>query len=481
MKTLSFLCGIALTLAASPLLAQDVVIDDFETYSDDMSLRGTWAISGNANESVIMGWDGGSTGFGYMTMLDEAWGISVRASNITTPAAGNYRMSFEYRNGGMLGYAPMKNLAVKLLQDGTEKASVPLPADVQDVWTTVETPIMALSASPITIEIVASNGGNPPGGASGQVNYASAYDSFRLTEIVDTPLEVSVFPDERVYLSRTVTLTATPSFGSGTYTQVEFDVEDDGVVDFVATSAPFEYTWDTLEHVAQGTSRTADTGNSPIPVKITVTDSASNTESIVENYTVDNRYDGRESLVENGDFSQWNDPIPGHEPDAPQMTIPVGWEENWTTSTKPEIGPAPGRNAAAGDALRIKFVVPTDGSLNGFPDRYTLRSIGKEGLYRDLQTSYWGRGPYARLYYFVSTDGGVTYRNTSQQASAADGNVWTFALESTPRNNLGLSQTTHVSLATHQLTVNEHLWDDVVSMGIKIPEDSSSVDGWKLY
>ncbi len=481
MKSLSFLCGIALTLAASPVFAQDLVVDDFD-YNNDAELRQVWAVSGFVNESVIMGWDGGSSGFNYMIMRDEAWGMFARASNVVTPAsAGTYKLSFEYRNGGLLGYEPMKALTVKLTQGESEKASISIPATVQDTWTTVETPVVSLTADPITIEISANNGGNPPGQSGGQIQYASAWDHFRLTEVVGAPLEVSVSPDDRIYLSRTVTLTATPSFGSGTYTQVEFDVEDDGVVDFVATSAPFEFTWDTLEHVAQGTSRTAIVDNTPIPVKITVTDSNNDTASVTENYTVDNRFDGRVSIVENGDFSEWQDPIPGHEPDAPQMTIPVGWEENWTTSTKPEIGPAPGRNAEAGDALRIKFTVPTDGELSGFPDRYTLRSIGKEGLYRDLQTSYWGRGAYARLYYFVSTDGGVTYRNTSQQASGAEGNVWTFAQENTPRNNLGLSQSTHVSLATHQLTVNEHLWDDVVSMGIRIPGEPSSVDGWKLY
>ena len=96
-------------------------------------------------------------------------------------------------------------------------------------------------------------------------------------------------------------------------------------------------------------------------------------KEIIEEYTVDNEYDGRESMIVNGDFSQWQGTGFGN-------NLPVGWVENWTSFTLPQYGIGEGRSVEAGDALQITLTNATS-ELEPFPDRYVLRTESKVGVY----------------------------------------------------------------------------------------------------
>jgi hypothetical protein len=448
-----------------PALAQDVVVDNFESYGGSGDVQIKWTVNGNAEENAFLGTDGGADSTpNYLIYQDGGFSFAGSGVDLVSPAAGNYKLSFYYKNG--LDALPFAGGTVSLIQDGNSKFTFNIPNAAQSTWTFHETGTLALSGSPVTIRVTAANGG---------ANfYKAGFDQFILTPVANAPLALNVWPDDRIYLSRTETITATPEFGSGTYTKIEMDVNNDGTVDLTDSSAPFQFTWDTLAAVAQGTSRTLDagSGNTPLAVKFTVTDSLNGSASTIENYTVDNRFDGRESMIINGDFSQW-------QPANGAITLPVGWNENWTTSTAPEIGPAPGRDTAAGDCLRIKFGATID-PIYGNNDRYAIHTNGKTGNYHDLQTYDWGKGTYCRLYYMVSHDGGATFATSLQSAGEVNSTTWTFAIETTVQNGLGLNDTSQVALGTHQLGTTEHFWDDVVSEGIKYPA-SSSVGEWKLY
>lgn len=386
-------------------------------------------------------------------------------TDLVTPDAGDYKLTFSYRNG--VGQQPTENLKVNLLQSGSAVASVSIGNAAQPNWTLAESGVISLTNSPVTVEIT----GNTP--ATRDVT--AHFDRFMLVPVTGgVPLDFTYKPDDRVYLSRTRTITVNPTGGTGPYT-VTFDIGNTGTADHTVSATPYSYTWDTLASVPQDTSRTlnVDTGNTPFPVKITVTDSASGTDEVVANYTVDNELDGRVSLVSNGDFSQWQ------APDDAGNRLPVGWVEHPSAAvTIPTYGPGPSYAPEAGDALTITFSVSPSDTL----DRYSVISQGVAGNYHDLQTTFWGRGAYCRLYYMISTDNGATYATSLQDAGQANASTWTYAVESPVQpNTLGLSNPDYrVALGTHIVGLTEHAWDDVTWEGKLIPTDSD-VEGWNLY
>lgn len=474
MKNLVFVCSAALTMFSATAFAQDIIVDDFSTYADTAAARAVYkSKAGNGSETVTLFDTGGANGTDKWLRLDDnGWTAGIGADNLMTPPAGTYRLNFYYKNG-VDGGKRWRGLKVTLLQANSTKQVIIVnegtsAPDVTE-WTFAETEAFSLTNAPISIRFdsAESNGGDPL--------WYAAVDEIKLTPL-DGPA-LTVFPDSRVYLSGTEKLVASPEGGSGTYTKVEFDVGNNGTVDHTATTAPYEFTWNTLSDVAAGTSRTQSTTppNTALPVKITVTDSNNDTKTIIENYTIDNMYAGRQSMITNGDFSQWTDG------DNFGSNLPVGWVEHNAPADKAQYGPGESYSPEAGKALKIIFTGGNDGDNL---DRYTLRSEGKTGRYRDMQATWWGKGPMARFYYFTSSDGGATFVNTFQTAGEAGSDTWVFVVESPVQNNIGLNDTTQVALATHIVGSNvnpvEQSWDDLTWEGMLIPNESD-VSDWNLY
>lgn len=459
MKGLSLLCGVALAALTVPAMAQDVIIADFEAGAP------TWSATTGFPNVTQHHPSGGQSG-GYIRLSDAGWGAGWDWNDIVAPPAGKYIFEAYVRNGPE-GSVHMRALRINLIQDGNVEAILAVPNEAISGWTKFESGIIELTNSPVTLSI-----GNQQ---EAEVNVAADLDEIRLVPSTGAaPLALEVRPAAQLHLSGTTIISATPTFGSETYSQVEFDIGNTGTANFVDTAAPFEFEWDTTVDVAPGTSRTlnTETSNTPFPVRVTVTDSNNESVTVIREYTVDNRFNGRQSIVTNGDFSQWQ------AADGNRNTLPVGWVEQKVDITLPTYGPVAGRNSEAGQALGITMTV-TPPTVGVNPDRYALRTEGVQGDWRLLQTYFWGRGAYARLYYMRSTDGGVTYETTQQPAGQANSEFWTLAIQELPPHGIGLTVDGFVALGTHQLGVTPHAWDDVVSTGMQFTD--SNVDGWKLY
>lgn len=470
MKLKSFIWGTALMVAAVPGFSQDATVDDFESYITTADVQAKYvSVAGNGAEKAELGFGGANGTNQFLTMVDVGgFTAGIGATAIATPPAGTYRLSFYYKNGTTYSDR-WRGIKVSLLENaavvqeitvdpGTTSASHPAVTE----WTYAETGPFTLTGNPVDIRFDTSNGAG---------DFYAYVDEIILKKI-EGPA-ISVYPDHRIYLSGTETLVATPQGGSGTYTSVTFDVNGDDVIEHTATEAPWEFNWDTLVDVPAGTSRTLMTGNTPIDVKITVTDSNSETQSITESFTVDNRFNGRESMLTNGDFSQWTD---GTNFGA---NLPVGWTTQDVSPTM-KYGPSTDSHSPeAGTSLRVQL----DG---GETLRYAVRTEAVTGNYVDMQATWWGKGDgLPRMYYFTSDDDGATFVNTFQTAGETAGTVWTFMVEEEVQNNIGLDDTTQVSLATHTVpsSVNErnNYFDDVTWEGMLLPPADTSVDEWQLY
>lgn len=218
----------------------------------------------------------------------------------------------------------------------------------------------------------------------------------------------STNPQNTYMLSRTVTLAAVPEGGTGSYKQVQFDIGNNGTIDGTDTTEPFEYVWNT---------QTSMPGNGNVPVKFIVTDSSDAIGNTVINFMVDNRFDGRQELMTNANFDQWQEVVGSNQ-------LPVDWVENQTIASG-----SYGQAQDSSDGLTtpcLQTVFDTFDPVN----RYTLRYVGKQnvgGVYENHQVTYWGRGASSALRYFVSTDG-VTWTDADYTAASAPMANWSYAI-----------------------------------------------------
>lgn len=470
MKRIAYFCGVAAVLSTTAGFAQ-VVVDDYELYGDSAAAKGVYvSVAGNGAETVELGTTDGADGTAkWLKLVDTGFtcGIGTNANFIVNPPAGTYRLGFYYKNG-IDGGERWRGIKVSLTQNAALKTSVIVDPGVTGTptteWTYAESEPFSLDTNNISLRFDSnqSNGAAPL--------WTAAVDEIKLIPILGPAL--SVYPDDRIYLSGSTTIVATPEGGMPPYT-VEFNINNDASIEATVNSAPYEYVWNTLTDVPDGTSRTLAADNTPVTVSIKVTDNDGNEKELIEEFTVDNMYDGRESLIVNGDFSQWQGTGFG-------TNLPVGWHENWVANTVPQYGIGLGRNPQAGDALQIKLTNAT-GEPDPFSDRYALRSDAVQGIHRDHQVTFWGKGQFSRLYYLTSEDG-VTFTTTLVEAAKADSaDIWFMGVgaPATPAA-LELTESTHTALGTHQLGTTDHFWDDITWNANELPE-GSSVDDWKLY
>ncbi len=453
MKRIALFCTVLSTLLATPAFALDV--DTFETYGDSNALLTVWSGTGGfLNESAELVAAGGASGTNnWMKVYDGGFSVFRSAPNILTPTtAGNYKLSFYYKNG-IDGGSPWISLTAVLTQGSSNKVNAVLspasnPPVVSD-WTLYESPIFSLNnTEAISVEFNGNNGSD--------VSYTIGVDQIILTEIVNPPPVVVASPDDRTLLSRTRTITALASLGSGSYTNVTFDVGNNGSIEHTDATAPYEFVWDTLTAMPQDTSGTVD-------LKITLTDSASMTGSVIESYIIDNQYNGRQVLVD-ANMNTFQGTGFGANP-------PVGFVPFQVESGNAAFGPGPDRNDVADQALKVTF------TAGDFTNRYALRSEGDQGAHYGLQNSFWGKGTSCRMYYFSSADN-VTYATTSIDAGLVNNANWTFVVDApaTP----GLTANDYVSVATHQFAAGDHFWDDV-KVEANMAPPAAEVEGWNLY
>lgn len=447
------LCGV-LVAATSVAMAQ-TTLDDFESYADDAALQVEWV--GASGVTPTLGLAGGASGSTkWMKVVDvDSYAGSVTAADLGTPAAaGNFKVTFFYKNGDSSDPAmqPAQGLKLFVKQGGNNLASFDIPDTLQETWTAAETPVFAGTASPVEIFISKNNPVAPVLPITGE---SFAFDQIVLVPVAVVPLTIDLFPGAAIRIGNTHTLAATVAGGSGSYTKVDFDVNNDSTIDFTDNSAPFEFALDTRAYVP--------TGQGTLTVKAIVTDSAMATAEKTVTYNVDNRWGGRESLVTNNGFDTW------------AGGIPAGWEAHQVgagTGAAVVAEEPTSHNASAGKSMKITF------AASDYNNRYTMRTVGRQGNWVDLQTWYWGRGGANRIYYGRSTDG-VTYINTLTDAAQVNNASWTFAQGTVKNLGTPLGDTEYVCVMTHNFNAGDVFFDDVFAYGTK--DTSSSVDDWKLF
>lgn len=449
------LLGLVGVVAFAGIAAAQTTIDDFESYAATSNMTAKWStVTGFSVPALIA--TGGANGTSkYMEIQDAGYSKGMAAPNLMSPpAAGSYKVTFYYENGQSGN--PWPGLELKVTQNGTVIANKVLGSTAQATWLAAETPVVTMDTSPLTISIV--------GTSTAQANNYCGIDEIKLVAAAQ-PLSVTATPSASVRLFGTQTVTAAPAGGVAPYT-VRFDVGNDGTNDGTASSSPYTFSWNTIGAMAAGTSGT-------VALKVTVTDSASATASYTGTYTIDNRGTGLTQMVSNGDFSG------AFTGTAPQQ-VPTSWVDFLTTDSYTAWGPAATADQLAGHGAALSITVGTalpsvETTSN---ERYKIRSAAKLGKYTDLQTTFWGKGGFARLYYFTSPDG-ATWTKYATAAAIADDANWTFAIGPIIHTTLGSSATSQISVATHSYLVGTYVWDDVSFTALDVT--GSGVNDWRLY
>jgi len=443
----------AFVCLSSAAFAQ-VTIDTFETYDNTTSMTAVWdEVIGFSTRSLGQGAGlGADSTDQWIEVTDAGYSNGIIANGIITPpvsSLGGYKLTFSYKNGhtATVGENPWSALQVKIDQGASNVITVDLPGDVKTTWTAAESLGVILGTDPIKITITGT-----AAAVSGETNVA-AFDEFKLVEI-NPPVTVALRPTEVVYLSGTDTITATPGGGSGTYTKVDFDVDANGSIEFTDNTAPYEFAWDTTTSIS-GASGTVD-------LKAIATDDGAQTGELVLSYFIDNRASGRQQLVANGDFEgTWAANVP----------------QDWTlyqTGASPTYGQGTGYDGS-GSSLEITF------GATDYTNRYVFRSTSWDGAVEDIQTTGWGKGTSARLFYFFSDDGGTTWNhvNISDPAVNFGDSNWIYKEEQTVRNSSAYTSSDLVAICTHMFNAETCNWDNVSVKGIDLrPAD---VNDWNLY
>jgi hypothetical protein len=229
------------------------------------------------------------------------------------------------------------------------------------------------------------------------------------------PLSIeSVDPPVAYILTKTVTLTATPAGGSGTYTQVQFDIGNNGSYEYTDPSAPFQYVWDTAA---------TQSGKGTVDVKMTVTDSTLATGSTVFTFKVDNRNGGRIEKMTNAGFENWQTGNPN---------LPEDWSE-WQPNGNASYGPDADVPTGGGSfSLQVTF------TAFDTANRFTLIWKGYQNdtpADEDHQVCYWGKGLTGGLRYWTSTDG-ATWTDSGFVAANVGSADWKYDIGE-PQATLG--------------------------------------------
>ncbi|MBN1477539.1 hypothetical protein JXA47_12355 [Candidatus Sumerlaeota bacterium] len=472
------MCAALAVLVVGGLSAQ-TVIDNFESYPGSTELGTAWPHNGSWANRYLVTTGGAEDNLQYMQIDDAGYSLNVtHDAGLIVPADGYYRVTAYYTNGrtGVTQYGLEFKVAygtsgLETIDLNTANSETPV-----STWTAIETDLMELTTSDaISIQITGTAGAR-----SGQI---SEFDQIILVGPITPALEVSLTNDPREYLSGTVTLTAEALGGTAPYTQVEFDINDDGSVEHTDNTPGdgFTYDWDSS---AIGTQDVAT-----VTIGLTVTDSVPDTASSADDYPVDNRFNGRTQLVTNGGFETWSaHPSAEFVDGVPDNWVvfenaigangedPAGYNVTNMTLYRVAASASPENVADGNYALGIEFI------NSDTVQRYALRT---ENLFPgtgvasflDCIISYWGKGGSNRIYLFRSEDGGATYEWDTPVANAAS-TVLNHAF-SAPF----ILTSDNFVLSTHMFNGgNEpHIWDEVSMTGNQFLQTAVDEGVWNLY
>jgi hypothetical protein len=433
---------IAVVCLASFAFAQTVTtIDDFESYDNTTSMTLVWGqVTSAWGAAALLTSAGADSTAKSLENTDAGWTNGTTAVDIMSPpAAGDYKITFYYKNGQI--NIPVNNLTLAVTQGGSALVNVNLGSALQATWAAGETGVATMTTGPISLTLSGDSGA----GAKGY-----AIDQIKLVEVLAPPVVIDVKPTDAVRLGNTEELAIVPSGGSGTISSVSFDVGNDGSIESTDASEPFAFTWDTT--VAQPV-------NGDVDIKIVATDDGGTTGGGVYTYTIENEYSGRIKLVLNGTFDNWTG------------DLPTDWAE-FQAVPNADYGPGDDRDAVTSKSLEITF------AAGDYANRYTLRSNSWKGYYKDLQITVWGKGGSCRVCYCVSTDGGSSFANDLGSLQAIGSATWKY-VEAGVDNADFAAVGDDVAFCTHMFSAETCNWDDVVVRGFDL--DASGVEDWNIY
>ncbi|MEQ8822097.1 MAG: hypothetical protein RLY93_17815 [Sumerlaeia bacterium] len=463
MKKTAILAGV-LALAAGSAMAQTTLIEDFSTSpTGDFGYRhggpfGGEAINSSADNAP------GSAG-GSLRLLDGGFSFAVGSLYpATVPSASNYKLTFFYKNGEN-GNDPLRGLTVTATIDGNVEQVVlsetVAPVTPTSGWTAAETAVVSAAAgADVDIEISSNSAGG---------SFEALFDEFVLEEVLIVPITVRLDPPNGFWIDGGTSVTAVVSGGTGTYTQVEFDADNDGTPEATDTTPGdgFTFDFDTTAFPDGVTTFTA-----------TAEDDSTATGASTVFYTIDNT-----AGVETVFASSFADGFSTQTISSEDILVPNGWHvlntndlgtsgadlsnvtvEEETVDTFDSVG----------SALAITF------AASDFSNRYTLRSDGFEAGMENFVMSFAGKGGgEVRLAYFQSTDGGVSWQSTSHLLNPnSTASAYVFAVDSA--YDAGLNLGDQLAVATHKFNASRSLWDDVTVTATNRIEPASA-NTWDLY
>lgn len=433
-------------LWAITLFAQ-TVIDDFEGYASSADVTAAWNITSWPTVELVE--NGGADGTAqYVQILDGGWSSGIyREYTGVVPEDGFYKVTFYYQNGHVEGREPVANYQFRV-KFGEQQVKFDVPQETTTDWVAAETPVIDLTGiTDLEIELHA----NHPG----SVDIAYAVDEIYLEAVEEVEIGGVVSPLDGYIVSDIQTIAVTPTGGSGTFTSVDFDIGNNDTIDHTDADGPdvFTYDWDTTE---------VDDGE--IEIKVIITDDLDNTGELIVTYTVSNALGGRMEYIVNGDFEDWTGDYP----------------EEWTllnANADGDINPDVDVTVIkeTEDVIKGSNALKISVSTNPDPYRYTMLSNSFPGDRADYILHYWGKGAWARMYYFESHDDGTTWVSTWHGAFAGTA-VWTEVMDA-PYN----PQVPLLAVATHVFSPGDNLFDNVsvtASTESDIPTHASS---WDLF
>lgn len=424
-----------LTLAFVFTCYAQTKLEDFEAGT------GTWTTDQGMTYAADIT-DGANATARSMYCTDDGFGGSLtRTFTGVIPSNGNYKVTFYYKNG--ISLSPQGNLTVTFNATGT----VNVGSSLVTTWTKAETSVVGglTAGGDITVIISGFNG----------VVLAQDFkiDELYLESVAAIPVVAKLRPMSAAYVAGTQTLTATATGGSGTYTQAEFDIGNDGSVESTDSTPGdgFTYAWGTI-------------GDGAVSVKVTITDDLLGTGNATNSYTVDNT-DGRQQLVQNGSFDNWTAGLPDNwqkiDIDVTGATSGGGNTTVAQETTNVYIGP---------NAMAITF------TLTDYDYRYTMKSATFAGNLKKYQLNFAGRGGTScRMGYASSTNGTTwTVYNTTLLGSLSGATTYNEVIETPPRVNYG---TTYMTVVTHNFNAGTFYWDEVSCTA----STTVSIEDWDLY
>jgi len=445
---LALVCAGALTAPASA----QIVLDNFDgpdvgNMTDNGSLF--------TGESITSSATGANSSSGALQFADGGFSFDMAADYTTpVPSTDTYKLTFfmdNGTNGTAFGTSSLFRVTITATGGGTtQQAFVDIPATVSSGYVAYETsPILIDATSDVNVLITSESGANTP---------EARLDELELVQEA-IPLNVTGRPLSGFIVDETVTVTATPEGGSGSFDMVEFDVGGDGTIDFTDNddSDGFNFPFDTTLEA-----------DGPTSVVLTLTDSLMNTTTDQVDYTIINTL-GVETLFSDS-FENFTAGVP----------------DNWVIFNQDDSG-----NTAADETnfvITQETTIVADGSSSlgleflaqDFGFRYTLRSDLFAGDLENYILRYFGQGGGdVRMRYFLTNDGGATF--SAERLISSGSTASAFAEIQDSAWSPGFVAGNELTITTHKFNASTGYWDgvDVTASNPAIPNNVTSWDAYE--